>query len=182
MGDDHSVNSHEQTALVQRLFVQHATQLRGFIVALMPDLAHVDDVLQETFLTVTTKADSFDPQSNFLAWACAIARYKMAEVGRRASRQWQPLSAEVLESLATNEPSPEPGDDPRLSLLAACLEELAPQSRRIIELHYQRAHKPSEIARTIGWAPESVYVALSRARVLLRQCVDRKAAAAGGAS
>ena len=31
--------SGERTALVQRLFVQHASQLRGFIVALMPDLA-----------------------------------------------------------------------------------------------------------------------------------------------
>ena len=81
----------------------------------------------------------------------------------------------VLEALAASEPAPEPADDPRLLWLADCLQELAPQSRRIVELCYQQAHKPAEIARVLGWTPESVYVALSRARGVLRQCVERKA-------
>ena len=36
--------------MVQGLSVQHAAQLRGFIVALTPDLGQVGDVFQETFL------------------------------------------------------------------------------------------------------------------------------------
>lgn len=175
MVDLPSRGSSEPVALVQRLFVQHAAQLRGFITALMPDLAAVDDVLQETFLTVTAKAAVFDAKRDFLAWACGIARFKVMEAGRRAARQWQPLSEEVLEALAASEPPPDPADDPRLALLADCLNELAPQSRRIVELCYQQAHKPGEIAHRLNWTPESVYVALSRARAVLRQCVERKA-------
>lgn len=170
-----SSSDSERTALVQRLFVQHSAHVRGFIVALMPDLTAVDDVLQETFLTVTAKAAVFDPERDFLAWACGIARYKVMEAGRRAARQWQPLSEEVLEALAASEPPPQPADDSRLSLLADCMQELAPKSRRIVELCYQQAHKPAEIASRLNWTPESVYVALSRARAVLRQCVEQKA-------
>ena len=167
------------TALVQGLFIQHAAQLRGFIVALTPDLGLVDDVFQETFLTVTAKAEVFDPERDFLAWACGIARYKVMEAGRRAARQWQPLSDEVIEALCASEPSAQV-EEPRLHHLVECLEELAPQSRRIVELCYQQAHKPGEIARRLAWTPEAVYVALSRARATLRQCVERKTAGEGG--
>ena len=165
--------------MVQRLFVQHSAHLRGFIVALLPDLAQVDDVFQETFLTVSAKAEAFDPERDFLAWACGVARLKVREAGRRAAREWQPLSEEVLEALVASEPKAA-DEDQRLGLLADCLQVLAPQSRRIVELCYQQSHKPAEIARLLEWSVESVYVALSRARAALRQCVDRKHTAAGG--
>jgi RNA polymerase sigma-70 factor, ECF subfamily len=166
----------DKKSLAQRLFIQHSAHLRGFIVALLPDLAQVDDVFQETFVTVTAKADAFDPDRDFLAWACGIARLKVREAGRRAARQWRPLSDEVLDALAASEPAVA-AEDQRLGLLVDCVQGLAPQSRRIVELCYQQAHKPAEIARLVQWSVESVYVALSRARAVLRQCVDRKLAA-----
>ena len=115
----------------------------------------------------------------FLPWACGIARFKVLEAGRRAARQWQPLSSEVLEALCASEPAPLAGE-PRLRHLGQCVEELAPQSRRIVEMCYQQSHKPGEIARRLGWTAESVYVALSRARAVLRLCVERKVQAEGG--
>jgi RNA polymerase sigma-70 factor (ECF subfamily) len=162
-----------RTAHVQMLFIQHASQLRGFIIALMPDFSRVDDVLQETFLTITKKAASFEPGSNFLGWACAIARYKVLEGGRKAAAGGQPFAPEVIESLCACAPEPEPEDE-RMKVLAECLSQLAPQARRAVELRYQQAHKPSEIARLLGWTPNSTYVALSRAREVLKSCVELK--------
>lgn len=162
-----------QTAHVQMLFVQHASPLRGFIVALSPDFSRVDDILQETFLVITRKAADFEPGTNFLGWACTIARFKVIEAGRKAASGPQPLSPEVIESLCACAPEPE-ADDDRLRLLAECLQQLAPQARRAMELRYQQAHKPAEIARILHWTPGSVYVALSRARDVLRACVQSK--------
>ncbi len=158
---------------VQMLFVQHTPVLRGFILALLPDFSRVDDILQETFLTVTKKAAEFQPGSNFVGWACTIARFKVLESGRHKGRT-QPLSCEVIESLCACEPEAVEDGEDRLRLLAECMKQLAPQSRRAIELRYQQAHKPAEIARQIGWTAEAVYVALSRARTILRQCVEKK--------
>jgi RNA polymerase sigma-70 factor (ECF subfamily) len=155
------------------LFIQHTSQLRGFILALMPDFSRVDDVLQETFLTITKKATAFESGSNFLGWACTIARFKVLEAGRKAASGAQPLAPEVLESLCACAPEPE-ADDERMAVLAMCLAQLAPQARRAIELRYQQAHKPAEIAEVLGWTPNSVYVALSRARDVLRACVENK--------
>lgn len=168
-------SSAARTAEVQALFVHHAFQLRGFVVALMPDLALVDDIVQETFLTVTAKAGTFDADRDFLPWACGVARFKIMEARRKAARQCQPLSEEVLEALCAAEPPATP-DEERLARLVACLEKLPRQSRRIVELFYQQAHKPAEIARHVGWSVNAVYVALSRARTALRQCVERKGA------
>jgi RNA polymerase sigma-70 factor (ECF subfamily) len=179
MPEENATNSTERTNLVQGLFIQHAAQLRGFIVALTPDLGQVDDLFQETFLTVTAKAGVFDPQRDFLAWACGIARYKVMEAGRRAARQWQPLSDGVLETLCACEP-PQTPREPLLQHLTECLKELTPQSQRMMEMCYQQGHKPGEIARRLAWTPEAVYVALSRARAAMRQCVERKTAGEGG--
>lgn len=166
--------SEQQTALVQMLFVPHASALRGFVHALMPDFARADDIVQETFLTITKKAAAFEPGTNFLGWACTIARFKVMEAGRKA-RNSTTLSPDIIESLCACEPESEASDE-RLRHLAECLKKLAPQSRPAVEMRYQQAHKPAEIAVRLGWTAESVYVALSRARALLRECAARKLA------
>lgn len=165
---------------VNALFVQFSPEVRGFILALRPDPSRADDVFQETFLTVTRKAADFRPGTNFLAWACAIARYKVLEEGRRRPKAPQPLSDEVLESLCAVMPEPEE-EDHELMLLTECLSELHTHVRRAMEMRYEQGHKPAEIARRLGWTAESVYVVLSRARATLRDCVGRKLSLEGGA-
>jgi RNA polymerase sigma-70 factor (ECF subfamily) len=64
-------------------------------------------------------------------------------------------------------PEPE-NEDQEMELLNECLEELHPHTRRAMELRYEQGHKPAEIAKRLGWTPESVYVVLSRARAALR--------------
>jgi len=158
---------------VNALFVQFSSEVRGFILALLPDMARADDVFQETFLTVSRKAADFRPGTNFLAWVCTIARYKVLENGRRRADSGQQLSEEVMESLCAVVPEPE-NEDIEMQLLGECMEELHPHTRRAMELRYEQGHKPSEIAQRLGWTAESVYVVLSRARAALRKCVERK--------
>lgn len=161
---------------VQGLFVEHCPQIRGFIAALMPDSALVDDVVQETFLAITTKAAEYDSARSFVAWAYGFARRKVLESGRRARRGGRPLPDDVLSVLAVMDEA-----EAELSLTAsrlrfvdACIEELTPQVRRIIEECYRKSLKPAEVARLMGWTPGSVHVALSRARAAIRACLERK--------
>ena len=51
------------TEEVQLLFVRHENSIRAFVRALQPSLADADDVMQETFLTVSRKASSFEPRN-----------------------------------------------------------------------------------------------------------------------
>jgi RNA polymerase sigma-70 factor, ECF subfamily len=166
-------NIASKTTAVQRLFVQHHLALRSFICALVPDFNVAQDVLQETFLTVTAKAGEFSEGSNFVNWACTIARFKVLETLR--ARKLKSLSPAALESLCAVEVHL--ADDPRIDVIERCISELAPRSRRIVELRYEGDHSPSEVARVVGWTVKAVNVTLSRARRVLRDCVRRKLAA-----
>jgi RNA polymerase sigma-70 factor (ECF subfamily) len=168
--DESSQEQHREA--VHALFVQYSADLRGYILALLPDLSLADDVLQETFLTVSRKAASFKLDTNFLAWACAIARFKVKEAARSRSPRLQTLSDEVIDALCASEPPQETDDNQRLLLVDQCLEQLPKHTRRAFELRYEQAHSAPEVARRLGWTTESAYVILHRARTVLRNCVE----------
>jgi len=165
---------------VQRLFVQHLPALRGFIGALVNDFGLVDDVVQETFMTVTVKADQFEPGTNFRAWTWAIARNKVLEVSRKNSRQ-ATLSPDVVEALCAREDGVDWHNLDRLVVhVGECVQTLAPKARLAFELRYRQAHPPQEIARQMQWTVNAIHVALSRARAAVRECVERRLAAEAG--
>ena len=66
--------SDEHTLRVQQLFVRHQGALKAFVLALWPDFAEADDVMQEVFLVITRKAAEFQPETNFLSWARRCSR------------------------------------------------------------------------------------------------------------
>lgn len=161
------------TIRVQQLFVKHQGSIKAFILSLHPDFAEADDILQETFLTVTRKAGAFSEGTSFIAWSFAIARFKTLEARRRRPAHHQDLSDEVLEALAAAAPD-ETFFDRRLAALRQCLERLAPTARAMVRLRYHEEHGPEEIAQLLSWKPNAVNVALSRARSALRTCVRRQ--------
>ena len=162
------------TRAVQGLFLQYQPVIRTYVLSLVPDFSMADDVMQETFLVVTKKAASFEQGTNFPAWVRAICRFKVLETLRGTRPRFQTFSSEVMDAL-----SAEPRDfirntDERLLHLESCMEKLAPQARRSIDLRYQNDHLPPQIASLMGCTVESVNVTLSRARAFLRECVQRR--------
>lgn len=72
--------------------------------ALQPVFSEAEDVLQETFLTVSRTAESFEPGTNFVAWACGIARRKVLDNYRR-QRRATVLNEAALIALADDAPT-----------------------------------------------------------------------------
>jgi RNA polymerase sigma-70 factor (ECF subfamily) len=168
----------DQVAHVQGLFVQHLPALRGFVLALVSDFSLVDDVVQETFLTVTAKAADFERDTNFRAWAWTIARYKTLQLLKKRPALTSHFAEDVVEALCAHDASEDWKTEEMLQQLTRCVEELAPKARQAINLRYMQAHRPPEIARSMGWTVDAVHVALSRARVFLRDCMNRNLPAA----
>jgi len=167
----------DQVAHVQGLFVQHLPALRGFVLALVSDFSLVDDIVQETFLTVTAKAADFERDTNFRAWAWTIARYKTLQLLKKRPALTSHFAEDVVEALCAHDASQDWKTEEMLQQLTKCVTELAPKARQAIELRYMQAHRPPEIARSMGWTVDAVHVALSRARVFLRDCLNRSLAA-----
>lgn len=169
----------ESVLRVQGLFVQHMTQIRAFVLSLMPDFSRVDDILQDVFLTVTAKAADFQEGTNFRAWVFTIARFRVLKSMNAMDKAFLPLSEDVVAQLVAERPEPDDELERRIRLLERCLEKLAPQARRMVRMRYYESVKPAGIAGQLGLSVNGVSVLLSRSRALLRGCVERALANGG---
>jgi RNA polymerase sigma-70 factor, ECF subfamily len=169
MTDDSSETELTHAERVQMLFVRHEGAIRAFVRALQPSLSDADDVLQETFLTVSRKAASFEPGTNFVAWACGIARLKVLE-NFRQQRRANMLSEAAIIALTEDAPDLD-AMGAREQALGRCLEKLAPKSRDLLWRRYTRRQTSDEMASALGMTSTAVRVVLSKARAFLRNCV-----------
>jgi len=166
---------------IQQLFIQHLAEIRGYLLAILPDAELVDDALQETFLALVEKAEAYDPERSFRLWAFGFARNKAMQVAaRRPGNRGRnlPLEDDVLAVLTASEPDLAVGVN-EMQFLRECMSQLAPKARSIVEHRYQKGLMPHEVAELIGWSRGAVRVALCRARSVLRKCLESKLAAAG---
>src|SRR5210317_1132212 len=91
---------------------RHQAALHAYIISLMPGMDGVDDVLQETNLVLWEKRRTFEPGTNFRAWACAVARFKVMGHRRKlAQLGFRLFDDELAEQLAAEcEAEPEEFD------------------------------------------------------------------------
>jgi RNA polymerase sigma-70 factor (ECF subfamily) len=170
--EDHPTPS-EHTLQVQRLFVQHQQVVLYYVLTIEPNLGDAQDIVQETFLTVSRKAATYALGTNFPAWACTVARYQALQFQRNRARSAARLDDDVMEMLYGEDGAPPVMLEPRTHALKGCLGKLAPKSADLIRRRYHLGEMPEDIAAAVGWTPNSVRVALTRARQTLRACVDR---------
>lgn len=156
----------------------------AFICTLVVDRSDADEVLQETNLALWQQIERFEPGTDFVAWACRIAHFKVMKLRDAAKRHRVKLDDAVIEMLAT-ESIEEQRADRRLAAeryernrlaLVACLDELSERNRHILLLHYQGGQSLATIGSSIGRTANAVAQLFHRIRVALRSCVQRRLA------
>jgi len=154
-----------------RLLVAHESALRGFLRALLPAWDDVDEVMQQTSLVAWRKFSQFEPGSNFLAWAAAIARFEALKHLRARGRDRLVFSPEVLDLIA-DEAAAEPEALAReRAALESCLKKLDAMSRELLRLSYQPGAKFHEIAAQAGKSVQGYYKTIQRLRARLLDCI-----------
>jgi len=161
----------DATNVVQKLFLQYAPALRGFILGLVRDPDASDDILQEVFVAVARQAAAFRPDGSFLAWARGIARNKVRDHFTRVRMAPRRFDDTLVDVLATAAERREDMWEERRAALKRCIRQLAPRARQILELRYaEEPLTPLQIALRLAWTVNAVHVALARARKFLQQC------------
>jgi RNA polymerase sigma-70 factor (ECF subfamily) len=163
-----------------RLFLQHRHVILAYINTLTRDRAVSEEIFQEVGLAIAQQARNGVQVDHFVAWALEIAKRQTSAYYRSRQRQMKklvPLSealAEVVAKAFYENERLVAENDVRYQLLETCLEELKGRGREVIEQRYKLGRSISAIAEALAWKPESVKVALCRARQWLRNCVQRK--------
>ncbi len=174
MTDDASVDQ-QQVHQVQALLLRHSELIKGFIYTMVHSHADTDDVFQEVFLTATAKASDFQIGTNFLAWARAIARFKVLRHLADAKRRPR-LGSAALEALADEREVQEDIGcqdwERERRFIQKCLGKLGPSSRRLVELRYVEDLMPREMATRLGRSVGGISVALAKVRSVLQRCLE----------
>ena len=160
-----------------------ATQpsLYAAILALLPDRAVARDLLQETNLTLWHKADDFEPGTNFLAWACRIARYHILNYRRGAQRERLVFDDELFIELADRQAARVEEFDVRGAALRGCLDKLPSMQRKLVEERYAPGGSVQRIAEAEGKSVGAISQTLYRVRETLLNCVRQALAQEAGA-
>lgn len=152
--------------------------LMGFIFSLTRNLVAAEEIFQETALAILSEASAGKTANPFMPWAREIARRRVAEYFRKASRQAvtplaESMAAVVSQAFEENEDA-NAYNRLRLQHLFDCLRNLPRRAREVVERRYRHRMAIEDIAPAMGWTVPSVNVALSRARKTLAECVSRK--------
>jgi len=179
MADDFHHPLDDYTLHVQQLFVRHQQAVLGYVLSIEPNVADAEDIVQEVFLAVSRKAKTWSAGTDFFAWVCTVARYEALLFRRTRARRTGRLDEDVIELLHAGESVNESQWQSRVDALRRCLDRLAPRVRELIWRRYHGAQMPQQIAVGIGWNVNSVRVALTRARGVLRECMEKSLKAMG---
>lgn len=154
--------------------------LYAYIRTLLGPSADVEDVLQEVNLVLWRKAQEYDGRGQFLTWACHVAYLQVLAHLKRCRRDKHVYFDEaVLADLAVPLAHQVESLEERAEALRHCLQQLAPEHRRMITARYADGGSVQKIAQELGRPAGSVRVALHRIRGALLACMQRQLAAEG---
>jgi RNA polymerase sigma-70 factor (ECF subfamily) len=139
---------------MQVLFQRHNVRVYRFVLRLIGNPSVAEEIVSEVFLNVWRHAGRFDRKCQVTTWLLAIARHKALSMLRR--RPEAQLDEDLAATIA------DPGEDAetvldkkkRSKIIRACLMQLSPSHREIIDLVYYHEKSVDEVARIVE-APKS---------------------------
>lgn len=175
---DDTSSADRQKELVS-LVTRHQRRVFSYIYALVPNRHAAEDLLQETNLVICEKFSEFRPGTDFVAWACQIAYWRIRNARQKFARSKVTFNQDVLEAVAATA-APMAGEvDARHEALEHCLGRLHPRDREMMLTRYEPGCGVAEAARRSGRSMQAAYKALARIRKLLFDCVTARLAAEG---
>lgn len=154
-------------------------EIRAFLGSIIRGPHDCDDLFQEVALTLWKEFHRYDRERPFGAWARGIATMKLRQLWDQNRRRPALLAAETIQAIADAFDRSEESTSRRAQALEKCLELLPDKSRKLLELRYERALKIEQIAHELQRTLDAVYQSLSRLRVRLQECVDRRISTGG---
>src|SRR5262249_23204798 len=119
------------------LMTRHQRRIYSYIYTLVPSRADADDILQDTSLVICEKFDDFEPGTDFVAWACQIAYWRVRYARQKFARAKLVFSQDVLDAVAATASRMNDELDARHEALSQCLQKLNSRDREFLLIRYE---------------------------------------------
>jgi RNA polymerase sigma-70 factor (ECF subfamily) len=161
-----------------RLFAKHDRWLFSYLVTLLANSAHAEEVFQEVCVILWREHEKFQLGTNFVKWVSVIAHHQVQKFRRERNRMGPQLSDQAVERLATTAAERADLFDFRRDALRRCMGKLSDDDRQLIQTCYADSNATFKAtALQMGRPINTVYKALNRIRHLLHQCIEHKLSA-----
>lgn len=149
----------------------------------------VEDLVQETFLSAFRHRKQFDGKSKFGTWLIAIMRRKIVDHHRKSGRSPEISDDPLVDGLETfsakgkwssvpakwrRTPEQLAENSEFWGIFYDCLGGLPAHLAQAFQMRELGLISIDEVSRLSGITPKNLAVRLHRARLLLRQCLERK--------
>ncbi len=153
--------------------------------------SEAEDVVSETMLAILEKPDNFEGRSSLRTYATGILKFKIIDVIRKRGREvhMEPLDEQSLDDAMDalfaqdghwQEPPPA-WQQPEKALeqaqffdqLQSCVDRLPAKMGRVFMMREWLEQETEEICSALGITSNNCGVMLYRARMQLRDCLDR---------
>jgi RNA polymerase sigma-70 factor, ECF subfamily len=169
-----SLKEAEKRKQLMALMTHHQRRIFSYIYTLVPRRPDADDLLQETSLVICEKFDEFEPGTDFVAWACQIAYWRVRYARQKFARTKVFYNQDVLDAVAKTAGELAGELDSRHEALSHCLQKLNPRDREFVLTRYEPGCGVRDAASRSGRSMAAAYKALTRIRKLLMDCVTHQ--------
>jgi RNA polymerase sigma-70 factor, ECF subfamily len=148
----------------------------AFVRTLVTDFHQSEEVLQRVAVTLVRKYEQYDRNRPFVAWAIGIAKLEALAFLRQRGKDRLIFDDGLVAVIAESHERAAENFATAPQFLDQCVEELDGRARRAIQLRYAGNLRTAQIAREMEISDGAVRMLLSRARSLLRKCLEARTA------
>jgi RNA polymerase sigma-70 factor (ECF subfamily) len=156
------------------LYARTSSTLFAVAVRIMKNRSEAEDVLQEVFVRVWRRAQSFRPgQAKAMSWLIAITRNLC--IDRKRVNRVPVASIEMAEEIPDMQPTPEAAaataqDRERIS---KCLDQLEERRAEAVRAAYVEGYSYQELAERFETPINTIRTWLRRSLLRLRDCLEQ---------
>jgi len=155
-----------------RVFLANEREILRYVVALVPNLADAQEIVQQTAVVLLEKFDQYDRSRPFAPWGCRFALNVTRQWMARRARWKALLESGLAEELALRRDQLQAEFDARLNHLNECMNKLPENQRDLIDGYYFQQSDVESLAGQTKRTVEAIYKSLQRIRRQLRDCIE----------
>ncbi|MFN0074951.1 MAG: sigma-70 family RNA polymerase sigma factor [Prosthecobacter sp.] len=151
---------------------RHQPALEAFCHAQLANRQDAQEALQSTCVKLWEKSAEWNPETEFLPWAFAVARFTVLSHIRDRMRDRLVFDEEVMLAMADETERAAAQFEDRREALGACLQKLKPEQRDLLQEHYIAGRSIRELSTATGRSESAVKMILLRLREQLSACIN----------
>jgi RNA polymerase sigma-70 factor (ECF subfamily) len=165
-----------ETHVYGELVRRYRPDVRKVALLMLADGLVTENVVQQTFINAYERLDHFRRGEDFGHWVKAIARNLVRDELKKSSRERgrMALYRDYLIAKLSTEDQGQRREQILVEALAHCRGKLPAVAAQAIELRYDRELAFDEVAGAIGRSAEATRQIVTRARIALKVCIQRR--------